>query len=279
MLMEPAPIVLSKLPPPLVQRRGEWSLCAMEQSCIDALSIGEPGAPFHHISLPLGSPPEIGFHIDGRRGRFDPGPDRLMVFEACADGKAWWNGVYASACFYFTPQAMQVALGSEVRASLHTRASLHAPVAAQLLRALHADAQAGQPHGALVGDAIFTALAAQFVPGVKMGTGPRDDDWRVRRALEYIHAHLHEALDLPAIASAAATSLFHFSRAFRAAMGCTPWQYVLRERARNAVALMRDHRVSLVQAAQRAGFETYASFIASVKREYGVTPAKLRNGR
>lgn len=281
-MIETAPVVLSRVPPDmrhLVSGRGDWTLCAMEHTRIGAIRFDDPGAPFHHLSLPLGGDlPRMGMQVDGRRYLAGWGRDTIGVIEAHAGGTTWWDGPFESACFYFTPQALATALGREVddAHAIRTTATRESPVIARLLRALHADAEAGQPHGTLVGDAIFTALAAQLVPGARTGAGARGADWRVRRALEYIHAHLAERLSIPAIAAAAATSPFHLSRAFRAALGWSIWRYVLRERARLAVTLMRDASLTLADVAQRSGFDTYAGFIAAVKREFGAAPAKLR---
>jgi|GEM_PF-936742 len=283
MPMDLAPAALSRIPPSMqhvVLRRGQWSLCAMEHSRIDAIRIDDPGAPFHHLSLPLGARlPRMGMQVDGRRQRANPVPGGVGVIEANVAGVSWWDGTLESACFYFMPRALDVALGLELDEDAHDLRSTverHAPVVAHLLRVLLADAAAGQPHGALVGDAAFTAIAAQFVPEKRIGTGPSGRDWRVRRALEFIHTHLSERLSIPAIADAAATSPFHLGRAFRAALGCSIWQYVLRERARRSMVLMKESALSLAQVAQLSGFETYAGFIAAVRREFGAAPAQLR---
>ncbi len=150
----------------------------------------------------------------------------------------------------------------------------------RLLRALHADAANGCPHGALVGDSLFAALAAQLVPSSTLAHDAlvaTVGDRRVRRALEYIHAHLHGPMRVQEIADAAASSPFHLARCFRAALGCSLWHYVLRERARRAGVLMHRPGLSLAQVAGACGFETYASFVTAVRREFGVSPASLRS--
>lgn len=282
MQMDLAPAALSRVPPPMqhfVLRRGEWSLCAMEHSRIESISIDDPGAPFHHLSLPLGGdPPKLEARVDGVRQRASFDRDTISIIQAHAGGTTCWDGPFESACFYFTPLALNTALGLDLgEGAYDIRSTLnrHAPVTVHLLRALLADVVAGQPHGTLVGDAIFAALAAQFVPGRRIGTGPSGRDWRVRRALEYIHTHLSERLTIPSIADAAATSPFHLARAFRVALGCSIWQYVLRERARRVAVLIKDPGLNLAQVAQLAGFETYASFVAAVRREFGALPGTL----
>lgn len=278
-----APAALSKIPPSMrraVLCRGEWSLCAMDHSRLDPICIEDSGVPFHHLALPLGTRPRLGMHVDGHRQRAEFAPDAVIVVEAEAGATTWWDDPFESACFYFTPDALESAIGRDVGPGTHrirTTPNLHMPIAVHLLRALYADAAAGQPHGSLIGDSIFVALAAQLTAGSPITTAPSRTDRRVRRALEYIHAHLTcEALSIPSIAAAAATSPFHLSRVFRTALGCPIWQYVLRERARHARILMRDASLSLVDVSMAAGFETYSSFASALRREFGCTPGALR---
>lgn len=280
------PAQMRKVPPDMADhllRRGEWSLCAMEHSRLGPVRFEAPAVPFHHLALPLERVPlKFGLQVEGRRHYGRNAPDTLTIIEAGVGGTTMWDAVYESACLYFTTQALCLALGRDVEDAAHrisTRIELHAPALARLLHALHADAAVGQPHGALVGDAIFVALAAQLVPDrapPRAYSRPHAPDWRVRRALEYIHAGLTGTLDLASIAAAAATSPFHLNRTFRATLGCSIWQYVLRERARCAIALMHDPRLSLGDVAHQAGFETYASFIAAVRGAFGQPPARLR---
>ncbi len=277
---------MSKIPPPMAQAvslRGVWSLCAMDESCLGPIRLEESGAPFHHVGLPLDSAAlTVGMRVDGHTQQRAMGPDRVMVIEARQQGAFWWNRPMYSACFYFSDASLAAALGRDIapwQHGLRTRLELHAPVVARMLRALHADAAAGHPHGTLPGDTLFTALAAQWVAPGQLSHGPlvaTISDWRVRRALAYIHAQISDVLTLDGIARAAATSAFHLSRCFRTAVGCSIWQYVLRERARQAVYLMRSSTLSQADIAERSGFATYSSFVAAVKREYGCSPAAIR---
>lgn len=286
MLTGVLPAAMSKVPPSMgdaLLRRAEWSLCAMEHSLIGPVCLEDPGMPFHHLALPLGNaPPKVYMKIEGRRSNGGIARDTIGVIEAGVGGIVSWDKPYESACFYFTSESLAVALGRDVNSyahSIRTTGILHAPVICHLLHALHADAATGQPHGALIGDSIFVALAARLVPAGEHRRScrrPGTHDWRIRRALEHIHAHLTDALNITSIAAAAATSPFHLSRSFREMLGCSIWQYVLRERARRALILMRDPALNLADVAQSAGFETYSGFIEAVRREFGQAPAKLR---
>lgn len=276
---------LRKVPPEMADslvRRCEWSVLAMEHSRIGPIEFAAPGAPFHHLSLPLERVPlRFGLHMDGSRQYGRNAPNTLTAIEAGAGGTAMWDADFESACFYFTTDALCAVLGCETTdaaRAVRTRVELHAPALVRLLHALHADAAKGQPHGAWLGDAIFVALAAALVMEGEHRRVPAraGEYWRVRRALEYIHAHLTERLNIAGIATAAGTSPFYLNRAFRAALGSSIWQYVSRERARYGAVLMRDPRLNLTMISQLAGFDTYASFIASARSEYGVAPAQLR---
>ncbi|MBB3172643.1 AraC-like DNA-binding protein [Endobacter medicaginis] len=253
----------------------------MEHSRIGAIAFDAPAAPFHHLALPL-EPVRLrfGLRVDGRQEFGRNAPFMLTAITAGTGGLTSWDGAYESACFYFSDASLGAALGRDDidgARLLRTRAELHAPELTVLLHALHADAAAGQPHGRLVGDSVFVALAGRLAPEIRRaGMRVRGEAGRVARALQFIHAHLTDVLDLAAIADASATSPFHLARLFRAALGCSIWQYVLRERARLAVFLMRDPAQGLASIAQTAGFDTYAGFIDAVRREYGESPGRLR---
>jgi len=284
-LAAPQPSQFRKVPSDLAESllgRGEWSLCAMEHSRIGPIEFEAPGVPFHHLALSLDRVPlRFGLKMDGRKRLGRNAPDVITTIQAGAGGTAMWDDMYESACLYFTTSSLSLALGFEVSESAHavrTRVEHSAPDWVPLLHAFRADAAAGQPHGSLVGDAIFVALASRLVPSGdhRPSRGAKGEVWRVRRALEFVHANLSTALSIGKIADAAGTSPFYLNHAFRAALGCSIWQYVIRARARYSFALMADPGLNLTQISQLAGFDSYAGFIASVRREYGLTPARLR---
>lgn len=275
----------SKIPAALsdaVRLRREWSFCAMEESRIDAIELREPGASFHHLALPLDrSRLSLVLDMDGHRRCGRNAPDTIATIEAGSAGYARWDAPFESACFYFTDEALGRALGAEAsggRARIRTGIDEHAPVVARLLRALHQDAEQGQPHGVLVGDAIFLALAATLAPQAASSFSTRKDHeaWRVGNAVAYIQAHLCGPIDIARVAAATATSPYYLNRMFRASIGCSIWQYVLRERARCAALLIKQQRWTLTEIGAMAGFETHASFIASMRREFGRTPTSVR---
>ncbi len=287
--MAEAPAVpLQKVPPWLehtVSLRRAWSWGAMEQSCFGPIDLDGPGLPFHHLGIVLDGGMRAGMRVDGRREDADMHPGAYTCIAAGDGGRFWWDRPAQMACFYFTNSALAATLGRGADAeacphSIRSAAARTSPVVVTLLRALHVDAAAGCPHGGLVGDSLFAALAAQLVPSGALAHEAlvaTVGDRRVRRALDYIHTHLHGPMRVQDIAEAAASSPFHLARCFRTALGCSLWHYVLRERARHAAVLMRRPSLSLSQVAGACGFDTYASFVTAVRREFGMSPKSMRS--
>ncbi len=280
--MDVAPTSRQPPPGPTPHRllaSADWTFCRMEHTRIGPVRLVDQAAPFHHLALPLGpARPRLGLRVAGRWLRPGYAADEILAIEAGSDGHVWWDDPFESACFYFPPEAIGAALGRPVAEHDHhlrTTAGMKAPITVHLLKALHADAEAGQPHGRMVGDAIFSALAAQFV-APDLSEGPSKADWRGRPAPDYIHAHLTEPMDLATIAAASGTSPFHLGRSFRTAVGVTIWRYVLQQRARRAETLIRTGDLSLTEVAWASGFETYPSFVSAMRKEFSTTPNALR---
>ncbi|WP_246729128.1 helix-turn-helix domain-containing protein [Rhizobium leguminosarum] len=102
------------------------------------------------------------------------------------------------------------------------------------------------------------------------------EDRRLRRALAYIHDNLADDLSLDDIASEAAMSRFHFVRAFTAALGTSPLQYVIRERMERAKVLLSTTRAPVAAVAIRVGYDDVSRFGRHFRRSTGLTPAAFR---
>ncbi len=98
----------------------------------------------------------------------------------------------------------------------------------------------------------------------------------VRRLRDYLESNLAEDLDVAVLANVAAMSPAHFARAFTATVGLTPFEYVMTRRlARARDLLLRTDR-SVLAIALAVGFKTPSHFAARFRREFGVTPRKIR---
>lgn len=103
------------------------------------------------------------------------------------------------------------------------------------------------------------------------------EDARLRRAVSYIHDHLASEVSLDALAAEAAMSPFHFSRAFKAAIGVSPLQYVIQERLERAKLLLRTTQLPVAEVAHRVGYEDVSRFGRRFKRRFSATPGSVRS--
>ena len=104
----------------------------------------------------------------------------------------------------------------------------------------------------------------------------RLDDARLIRVLAYIEDHLAEAMTGADLAKVACLSVFHFTRAFAAAMDVPPHRYVNQRRIKSAKELMATGQTSLSEIAFNCRFSSQSSFTRAFKRATGITPAECR---
>jgi AraC family transcriptional regulator len=78
------------------------------------------------------------------------------------------------------------------------------------------------------------------------------------------------------LANAAGLSAFHFARAFRAATGQSPLQYVIALRMTRAQVLLRSSQLPVAEIAYRVGYEDVSRFGQHFKRHTGATPGAFR---
>jgi AraC family transcriptional regulator len=102
------------------------------------------------------------------------------------------------------------------------------------------------------------------------------DDRRLRRVLAYIEDHLAEDITVADLANVACLSIFHFTRAFSAAMGVPPHRYVSQRRLESAKVMIAAGCASLHEIALDCQFSSESSFTRAFRRAIGMTPAAYR---
>ena len=96
------------------------------------------------------------------------------------------------------------------------------------------------------------------------------------RVEEYVAANLASDIKLPDLATVACMSIGHFLRAFRAASGTTPYQYVLEQRLRRASSLLRTTTLPVTRIATECGFKTPAHLSSKFRARVGASPSRYR---
>lgn len=101
-------------------------------------------------------------------------------------------------------------------------------------------------------------------------------DRAVARALDLIHAHHAQPLDVGTLAREAGVSRSVLCQRFARSIGMPPMRYAAQRRMAVACRYLAEGGHSLADVAYRVGFGSEAAFIRAFKREHGVTPAKWR---
>ncbi|MEM8555200.1 MAG: AraC family transcriptional regulator [Pseudomonadota bacterium] len=101
-------------------------------------------------------------------------------------------------------------------------------------------------------------------------------DTRLKRVVDFIHDHLSDDLSLTAMADLAAMSPTHFAKAFKKATGSAPLQYVISARLDRAKVLLQTTQLTVADVAWRVGYADLSRFGQHFKRQFGITPGKVR---
>lgn len=102
------------------------------------------------------------------------------------------------------------------------------------------------------------------------------DYYRLQRVFEFIEAHLEDDITVETLASTACLSRFHFARAFKAATGKAPHQFISVKRLELAKSLLTEGRRSLMDVALTCHFSSQANFSRAFHRATGITPGQYR---
>lgn len=131
---------------------------------------------------------------------------------------------------------------------------------------------------ALYKETMSRALAAQLIQSTAPPTNAPAtvEDQRLKRVIDYIHDNLSVDLSLEDLAGLAAMSPFHFSRAFKAATGSSPLQYVIGCRIERAKILLKTTKLTVAEVAFRSGYDDPGRFRQHFKRRVGIQPSIFR---
>jgi AraC family transcriptional regulator len=94
--------------------------------------------------------------------------------------------------------------------------------------------------------------------------------------LDYIEVSLEGDVTIDQLAGIACLSRFHFARAFKAAIGQSPRQYVNAKRLERAKALLIRADRSLIDIALTLSFSCQSNFTRAFRQATGLTPGQYR---
>jgi AraC family transcriptional regulator len=152
-------------------------------------------------------------------------------------------------------------------------------LAQAMMRADDLDGGFGRQYADGVGLALVARLLARSTERSSSRGDPRVSGlpkWRLKRAIDYIGAHLAEPISLADIAHSTGLTRMHFAAQFRVSTGLRPHEYLLRRRIERAQELLANTRTPLIEVALDVGFSTQAHFTTVFTRFVGETPSVWR---
>ncbi len=131
--------------------------------------------------------------------------------------------------------------------------------------------------GRLASLAISTNSPANAVLD-KVSDSDRIRPKAIDRVIEYMHAHFDRNLSRDELAGVAEVSPCHFSRLFRQTTGFTAKRFMMLLRLEKASVLLRSAHApqTILETAQRCGFESESHFHEEFRLCYGMTPAAFQ---
>jgi AraC family transcriptional regulator len=188
---------------------------------------------------------------------------------------------------HFSADSLGVDVGHGARASLHYERAFQDSLVAEIAFAIVSELRAQTAGGKLLAEMLAVSLAARLMQrhsgvSLKREFAPHShrglDRRRLTRVKEYIGAHLDEDLTIEQLAKVASLSQFHFARAFKAAVGQSPHQYVSAHRLERAKEQLVRGDQSVLDIAVALSFSSQANFTRAFRVATGMTPGQYRRG-
>ncbi|WP_158794779.1 helix-turn-helix domain-containing protein [Granulicella sp. L60] len=129
---------------------------------------------------------------------------------------------------------------------------------------------------------VLHALNCHFVysyGGVRLSTPQLRgglSSLQIRRATEFLEAHLDGNIVLQQVAEACELSVSHFARAFKQTFHKPPYKWLTERRVDRAKDLMTNTQLPLADIATQCGFADQSALNHFFKRTHGVTPGLWR---
>lgn len=130
----------------------------------------------------------------------------------------------------------------------------------------------------LLVDLIDAVIRAYIAPDVERGavTRGRPIDFRIRKALIYIHEHALENPRIDDIAKMVGLSRSRFFEQFRRCVGASPQHYIDHFRVKVATRWLSTSERPLVELADELGFCAHSNFTRFFTQHLAVSPSEFR---
>jgi AraC family transcriptional regulator len=120
-------------------------------------------------------------------------------------------------------------------------------------------------HSSLSGSEAFAEMS-----------GPGYRDWRLRRAIDYLEAHLSDDVSLDDVAEEVGLSAARIAVLFRQGTGEPPYRWLMNRRFARACELLGNPSFSITEIAHQCGFASSQHLATVTRRRLATTPTAYR---
>jgi len=117
-----------------------------------------------------------------------------------------------------------------------------------------------------------SSLAELFAKDINPNTRSQ-----VQKILLFIHNNFRQDITLDVVAEYCSFSPHYVSQLFHMATNTTLTQYIIQLRLEYAKNLLFSTKYSVTEICYKCGFRSFAHFMRSFKKQYGISPAKYRS--
>lgn len=185
----------------------------------------------------------------------------------------------------FSPNKLGIDVDESAIGALEHESAFEDPLLTEIACVVASELQTETSAGSLLVESLASSIAARLLQKHASTSSTRSypllkteglDRRRLLRVLDYIEANLEGDLSVDRMASIACLSRYHFSRAFRLAVGQPPHRYVSVRRLHHAKALLTRGDRPLVDIALSLGFSGQANFTRAFTQATGLAPGQYR---
>lgn len=277
--------------PILFKHRVEWAGFSVNHWRVTAGELVEQSHPAHEISVTLGGSIVTEKHTPTgawRRRQNEPGS--ICFNPAGQLFRGNWETELECFNIVLDPNLVsQAALEQDFPGSVELveTGGRSDPLVQQIGLALLAEGTAQEPFGRLYAESLAQVLVLHLLKNYSTANAPTEgaaasgglSAYRLRRAKDFIEAHLERDFSLAELAEAAGFSRFHFARAFRRSTGVTPRAYVTQRRVIRAKELLTNGDLPIVEVSLRLGFKSQSHFTTLFRKFTAHTPKSFREAR
>jgi AraC family transcriptional regulator len=256
---------------------------------------GDPGRVWHDISshettvaIILGQvggycEPRLNLNRPTPRSRFDAGHTTFVP----ADMTVWGysDGIQSvrELRMSFAPKVLESILGDELDLAKTDRPALmlYDDKSAKCASLLAEECQESDGGGRLYGESLTTTLTAALFTSPKAPIQPVNglSRWQLRRAMDYLEAHIMEDISLEEMANLAGLSQSQFARLFKISTSMPPSKWFLDARIKRAQEMLLLGNDSIASIAIQTGFADQSHFTKTFRRATGASPKDWQRSR